>query len=513
MNDNKKNYWEECLNNSYVKYAFKKIVINRILDDGYYYMVAFYSTKYKNRKSIKKLLKKKKSAVANLFCEDYPIKEAEYNEELAKKIVKKNLKKLDNELKDTEPEKLDNDSLFYLIYYCYRFYKRKKDCQNAIVELIEILNKIYGKSLNQSGSYLKLELYSSQKYDENKKEDIQDNKSNHDKSAIIDQAIIYDANKVEIREINSIDSYIYQIRELLNKTYDKENKYNLFFRGHERLDFELLPSLFRSKELYVEEKKLYKELQVRFPNELSTEQNHIDILSKMQHYGLPTRLLDITHNYLVALYFAVQDFEHFADDFLGEVIVFCVKREEIKYTSSDTVAILSSLPLFNYSEQCNMYKLAHNEREKIHVKEKIIKKFNTKKDIKRLVHEINQERSGFENKIEPKDLLLNIFIKTAQNSKRIQNQEGSFILCGLDDYIYSERQFRENKDYIYKGLNIYRLKSNFNENRNDGKKIVYIIDNRREIRKDLDKMGINQAYLFPEINSVAKYIKDNINII
>jgi hypothetical protein len=86
-------------------------------------------------------------------------------------------------------------------------------------------------------------------------------------------------------------------------------KTETFFRGHSNARYELTPSLLRKWDngdwqYMPSEDRLCKELLIAHHDEFIGDQFCFDRLVRMQHYGLPTRLLDISGNPLVALFFA-----------------------------------------------------------------------------------------------------------------------------------------------------------------------------------------------------------------
>lgn len=269
---------------------------------------------------------------------------------------------------------------------------------------------------------------------------------------------------------------IYFIRDLsglisfLNLTFNRKNN-NLFYRGHSNLDWDLEPSIYR-KSWIENEHKMFREIILRNSEEFIKTKSTFEKLTIMQHYGLPTRLLDITKNPLVALFFACSDKSQL--DSPGEVIIFNPSPEIIKYYDSDTVSVISNL------SKCERnLKIILNKTQ-----------FNNSIEGKKLLHFIKEEKPYFDANIVPQDLFKSLIVRPINNNERIKRQLGYFYLVGVDKIITKSSKIKAN--YSIGNLPF---------------KLFVEEKNKSKLLSELEVVGISSDTLFPEIENGTSYIK------
>ena len=134
------------------------------------------------------------------------------------------------------------------------------------------------------------------------------------------------------RRATSVAEYIEYVDETALKLRNTPEtcESTLVYRGQGSASYELLPTLARDgfwkkpdgKRVVVcgsllREADFIESVCRKLPAVFKRDMQPIDLLACLQHYGVPTRLLDVTSNALAALYFACEDN---SND--GEVIIF-----------------------------------------------------------------------------------------------------------------------------------------------------------------------------------------------
>lgn len=322
-------------------------------------------------------------------------------------------------------------------------------------------------------------------------------------------------------EISSIND----LNNLIQKLGEPKQGTTRFFRGQANKKWDMNPSIFREQHLIENEDKIIKDVLTNCPDDFLPTDTLFEKLVKLQHYGCKTRLLDLTTNALVALYFACNENKYHRTN--GELIILDIPNDQIKYFDSDTVAILSAISvqpmdfeitksikvsedqktLKEYDYIIKQYENIHNYDENrtriyqsynidlpdVNEYSRLIesvarkeggdafkKSFNEQKEIIKLLHDVRADKPSFRPKIECSDLERVLCVRAKLNNARISRQQGCFLLYGID----------KNKLQPAKVPEEWQQKI-------DGKKII--VKNKAKIMEELKSFGISTQTLFPEL--------------
>lgn len=291
-------------------------------------------------------------------------------------------------------------------------------------------------------------------------------------------------------QVNSVSEFITCI-ESFEPTLPSQQYVGCFtfYRGQANKAWPLAPSLYRQG-LFRGEQLLIQYLHHSCPKEFST--NRFETLVKLQHFDLPTRLLDTTTNPLVALFFACNSEKQIDND--GVVYVF--PNLPVMWSNDPIIELV-----MDYTFEYGSYKT------------NLLKVLNT----------LTEKKVNYYSRLVPQnvnDLLHYLTIPAfavmpEKTNQRILAQDGAFFLCGMkvaSVEIGTNPGNTDAKYYTFEPADLSDCKSLWHK----AESIIIPSSAKRKILRQLDIMGINEAKLFPDLPHQAKhaveFIKHNLQI-
>lgn len=281
-----------------------------------------------------------------------------------------------------------------------------------------------------------------------------------------------------LHEVSSLTDFI----DAITRFADSDREFKCY-RGQRDSTWANVPGLLRPDlaELEKNEKRAVRDLVSVHPHEFESDQTMFDRLVRMQHFGLPTRLMDVSRNPLVALYFAT-DPGPVGDAADGVVTGFSVPEQREKYYDSDSVSCIANVANLTRLEKDAIVEL-RSQKPKTASKADEIHRINNEPVFQRLHQFIRVEKPHFLAIINPIDMFKPYYVHPKMSNRRILSQAGGFIISGLTP----------------------RTKIKFAHQITETKFIVpHLL--KGPLRTALERLGIEESTLFPELDRAAKRI-------
>ncbi len=235
------------------------------------------------------------------------------------------------------------------------------------------------------------------------------------------------------RECDSVSDAIREVFDLVRadrrrfESGKRDDEAMYYFRGENKNfkrpenfslpDYPAIPGIDREEEYHQNEHLIFNECIRAYPQEFPSGETTFERLTRMQHFEIPTRLLDVSPRLATALGMASLpgiDGKEVVGRY-GFIRIYRVKKSRIKYSTSDTVVALSNL--------------ARIRKEHVHIN-----------DLRYLAAECTNERTGFYWKegsevsiALQRDIKKVWCVRPVNNNVRIQAQRGEFFLFGCGE--------------------------------------------------------------------------------
>lgn len=314
------------------------------------------------------------------------------------------------------------------------------------------------------------------------------------------------------KKVKSITDLMEICTELRNHYENASTKnffggdWQFYYRGQCKSSWGLSPSVMRCSEnntypFREKEGEMLLDLMSRRPEDFIGVSSALSQWVIAQHYGLKTRLLDITRNPLVALFHACENVNVSGQDqndyydVEGRLYVFAVPKLLIKPFDSDAISIVANLAKLPRYEQDLLLM-----GKELDIEEFYRRHYLLYEDIEdscyryimgRLYHCIGQEKPYFKERIDIRDLLRVFVVEPQQSFERIRAQSGAFLVSAFHE------QFERDKILGFNPcIPAYDF---YNE-------ITIPKESKEDILQELRLLNITREVLFPNFQEVAKAV-------